>query len=445
MEFMEVILSLISKLVINFSFFPKIQPIMANKLAQEIVDHLDRPAQLEQLFQGHQEEFKSAFLGIYPSVKDQPIAQVWYHRLSYSSSKPQFGDKKEWILLGVFALIAGFLMQLPRIFQLPNEFYYTRNIGFVSFPFIAAYFARKQGFSSKAGQISLLLLAVSAIYINFLPGVPTSDTLILACINLPIFIWVLVGFNFLGNEWKSGAKRIEFLQYNGNLLIMVAVLLLAGGIFTGLTIGLFKLVDIYIEKWYFDYFVFSALPFIPILATYLVQNNPQLVNKISPIIANIFTPLVFVTLFGFLFALIYNKKDPYLDREFLMIFNVVLLGVMALIFFSVSEASKEKMGKFQLYTLTGLALLAVINNAIALTAIGFRLFEYGITPNRIAVLGSNILIMINLILVAKSLIQICRGEKDVSDLKRSLTSLFVYYALLLLFFIFFLPFIFQFK
>jgi len=418
---------------------------MANNLTQEIVDHLDQPAHLEQLYQINQKEFNSAFFDIYPSINHSLIAQVWYHRLKYSTSKSQFGNQKDWILLGIFALISALLMQLPRIFHLQNEFYYTRNIGFVSFPFIAVFFARKQGFSSKTALISLAILAISAIYINFLPGVPSSNTLILACINLPVFIWILVAYNFLGNDWKSSAKRIEFLQYNGNLLIMLAVLLLAGGIFTGLTIGLFKLIDIYIEKWYFDYFVLSVLPSIPILATFLVQNNPQLVGKISPIIAKIFTPLVLITLTGFLAALIFTRKDPYNDREFLLVFNIILLGVMALIFFSVSEASKEKIGKFQLTTLTGLALLAVINNAIALSAISFRLYEYGITPNRIAVLGSNILLMINLILVAKSLIQICRGKKDVSDLKSSLTSLFVYYGLLLLFFIFFLPIIFQFK
>jgi hypothetical protein len=226
---------------------------------------------------------------------------------------------------------------------------------------------------------------------------------------------------------------------------MTAILLLAGGLFSALSVGMFKLIDVSIENWYFDYFVLSTLPTVPILATFLVENNPQLVNKISPIIAKIFTPLVFVTLLGFLFALLFTGKDPYNDRDFLLVFNVILIGVMALIFFSVSEASKEPMSQFQVYTLTGLALLAIINNFIAVTAIGFRLFEFGITPNRISVLGSNILIMINLMWVAKSLLQICQGKQLVPELENSLTRLLPFFVVWAMVVIFILPFIFQFK
>ncbi|MFM6947690.1 MAG: hypothetical protein ACKOWQ_01630 [Aquirufa sp.] len=418
---------------------------MNQNLKQEIVNKQENPAELEQLYQSNKSAFKSAFLSVYTSLKDQSIAEVWHQRLTYQSNQSQFGEKKDWLMLGVFAIIAGFLMQLPRIFDWDQEFYYPRNIGFFAFPLVASYFASKYNFNTKPFKISLVIIAISAIYINLLPNVPTSNTLILASIHLPIFIWTLVGFNFVGHEWKSSAKRMDFLRYNGNLLIMTALLMLAGGIFTALTLGLFKVIDLPIEKWYFDYFVLSAIPSVPILATFLIQNNPQLVSKISPIIAKIFTPLVFITLLGFLIALIFSGKDPYNDRDFLMVFNVILLGVMALILFSISEASKEKISSFQLYTLTGLAILAIINNAIALSAIGFRLFEFGFTPNRIAVLGSNILIMINLVLVGKSLIQICQSKKQVSDLEKSLTSLFEFYVLWTIFVIFVIPFVFQFR
>ena len=419
---------------------------MENSTSQKILELIDKPLELEKLYHQNSSEFKSAFLSIYPSIQENPIAQVWKERLTFQHRENNlFGEEQDWIILGVFAIISALLMQFPRIFHFSNDFYYPRNIAFVAFPLIATYFARNQGFHSKAFQISLILMVICAFYINILPDVATSNTLVLACIHLPIFIWLLVGLNFVGNEWQSSFKRMEFLRYNGNLLIMTAVLVLAGGIFTALTIGLFKVIDLPIEKWYFDYIVLSALPSIPILATFLVQTNPQLVNKISPIIAKIFTPLVLITLTGFLFALIFTGKDPYNDREFLLVFNIILLGVMALILFSIGEASKDSIGKFQLFTLTGLALLAIINNGIALSAIGFRLLEFGSTPNRIAVLGSNMLIMINLLLVGKTLIEVCQGKKVVSDLEKSLTSLFVFYAIWILFVIFALPLIFQFQ
>jgi hypothetical protein len=419
--------------------------IMQQNIEQEIVNKLGQPAELESLYQAQPSEFKRAFFVVFESFKDQPVAQVWFHRLTYTSHKSPFGNQKDWMMLGIFALVSAFLMQFPRIFHFSNDFYYPRNIAFVSFPLIAIFFARNQRFPSTNFSISLALIAFSACYINLLPNLPTSNTLILACIHLPILVWSLVGLNYLGKDWKSSFHRMNFLRYNGDFLIMTAILLLAGGLFSALSVGMFKLIDVSIENWYFDYFVLSTLPSVPILATFLVENNPQLVNKISPIIAKIFTPLVFLTLLGFLFALLFTGKDPYNDRDFLLVFNVILIGVMALIFFSVSEASKEPMSPFQLYTLTGLALLAIINNVIAVTAIVFRLFEFGITPNRISVLGSNILIMINLIWVGKSLMLICQGKGLVSQLENSLTRLLPFFVVWAMVVIFILPFIFQFK
>ncbi|UJH92133.1 hypothetical protein LZ575_06015 [Antarcticibacterium sp. 1MA-6-2] len=107
-------------------------------------------------------------------------------------------------------------------------------------------------------------------------------------------------------------------------------------IMTGITIGLFSLIGINIEQFYFEYVVVFGLPAIPILGTYLTQTNPHLVGKISPVIARIFSPLVLVMLVIYLVAMLYSGKDPYNDREFLLIFNVLLIGVMAIIFFSVA-------------------------------------------------------------------------------------------------------------
>ncbi len=61
---------------------------------------------------------------------------------------------------------------------------------------------------------------------------------------------------------------------------------------TGITIGLFSLLGINIEQFYFENIVIFALPAVPILGTYLIQTNPQLVGKVSPVIAKIFSPLV---------------------------------------------------------------------------------------------------------------------------------------------------------
>ena len=336
-------------------------------------------------------------------------------------------------------------MQLPDLLSISHDFYFPRNISFIAFPGLAGFFAYKQGLSWKDVAAPFVILTFSVLFINFLPNNAASDTLMLSCIHLPILIWMVVGYVYCGAKFSVTSKRIEFLRFHGDLLVMSAVILLAGGLFTALTINLFGLIDIPIEDFYFRYLVVSVLPLVPLLATLIVQQNPTLVSKISPVIARIFTPLVTVMLLVFLGALIYTGKDPYNDRQFLLVFNGILIGVMALLVFSVSESTKASASQFQRLALVGLAFLAIIDNGIALSAIAFRLFELGITPNRLAVLGSNVLVLLNLILVTRQLIGLLKGDKNLGDVEAGMTRFLPYYALWAAIVSFVFPFVFSYQ
>ena len=76
---------------------------------------------------------------------------------------------------------------------------------------------------------------------------------------------------------------------------------------------------------------------------------------------------------------------------------------MALIFFSITEGLSTTMSKMEIGILFLLSLVTIVVNGIALSAILIRIMEWGITPNRTAVLGSNILILANLIIVSTKL------------------------------------------
>jgi hypothetical protein len=238
---------------------------------------------------------------------------------------------------------------------------------------------------------------------------------------------------------------MEFLRFHGDLVVMTAVIVLAGGLFTALTLNLFKLIEIDIQDWYFRYFVVSILPSVPLLATVLVRQNASLVSKISPVIARIFTPLVTITLALFLMAIISTGKDPYNDREFLLVFNGILVGVMALILFSLGEATKTNASRVHQYFLFALALLAIIDNGIALSAIGFRLLEFGISPNRLAVLGSNALVMVHLMIATRKLWRFLKGQNSIEEVELSLTSYLPIYSIWAAIVSFLFPLIFQFS
>lgn len=397
-------------------------------MKNRIIENLSNPENLEQIFRSDPATFTRAFHAVYPQIQTEIAAQIWFERLRKQSDEITWGAGKDWRFVGVIALLVAVFMQLPDILKISHDFYFPRNLALIAMPGLAAYFAFKQGLSPKALFIPMLIWLASILFINLLPN-QSSDTLILSCIHLPVLIWMLVGHIFSGGKLSNGSKRIDFLRFHGDLLVMSAVILLAGGLFTALTINLFHLVDIQIEDFYFRYLALSVLPSVPLLACLLVQQNPMLVSKISPVIARIFTPLVTVMLFIFLLAFLFSGKDPYNDREFLLVFNGILLGVMALLLFSVSEATKDSAAPFHRVSLVALALLAIINNGIALSAISFRLLELGLTPNRLAVLGSNLLVLLNLIFVLRSLIALLKGQKELVDVEASMTRFLPYYAL----------------
>lgn len=391
-------------------------------MKEEILKNLDQPSLLERLYRNNKTDFRKEFNLIYRDIQHHTAAQIWNERLNFVNDEISWGTKYELIFVIVASVIAGIIAKLPEIASIQADYYYPRNIGFIVFPLLTAYFAWKQKLRTRNLFLAAFMIIISAIYINILPDHGKSDTIILACIHLMLLLWAVTGFAFTGNRAKSYEKRLDYLRYNGDLAVMTAIILISGALLAAATLGLFELIEIKAENFYTQYIAIWGISAAPIVGTYLVRTNPHLVNKVSPIIAKIFTPLVLATLFVYLIAIIYTGKDPYNDREFLLIFNLLLAGVMALILFSVTGTSTSSSSGAGTFMLTGLSLLTIIVNGIALSAIIFRISAWGITPNRLAVLGSNILILTNLLIVTYQLIRLLRGITGKEKVENSIAS-----------------------
>jgi hypothetical protein len=409
-------------------------------MVSHIADLLDKPRELELLYRGNKAGFQREFDRIYPEISTHPVAQVWYERLNYSPVPPVTSGNYWFLIITCF--LAGFLAKLPDFFPIAEEFYYPRNIGFVVFPFLIATFVRQRNTPVRTLSFIGMLIALVCVWINVLPDTASSDTVILACIHVPLLLWSVLGFTFASNHT---GLRIEFLRYNGELLVMTGIILIAGGLLTAITLGLFELINLNIQEFYFRYIVIWGLASAPLVGTFLVQNQPQLVDKVSPVIARVFSPLVLITLIAYLTAVLYTGKDPYTDRDFLIVFNLLLIGVMAIVFFAVAERSGTRSGRFHLMVLTGIAVAAILVNGIALSAILFRIGEWGITPNRMAVMGGNILILINLLIVALRLLQTLLYQKPVLVVEESIARFLPIYAVWTCVVVFLFPLLFQFR
>ncbi len=413
-------------------------------MENEIRININNPKQLEKLYRNHKGAFTIAFNNIYQELTNEPTAQAWNERLNFKDEHITWGNKNEIIFIAVAAFIGGLIAKMPSFLGIEYDVYLSKNIGFVVFPMLTGYFIWKQQLSITKMVLPFILFIASAIFMNSLPYNEKSATFILSTIHLPIFLWSILGYAFVGGDLNNNQKKIAFLKFNGNFIVMTGLIFISGMVFTGITLALFELLKIDIQTFYFEQIAVWALAALPMLSTYLIQNYPELVNKVSPTIAKIFTPIVFITLLVFLITLMYTQKDIYNDRNFLLVFNIVLIGVMAIILFSLTEATNNTNSKFNLIILFGLAILAIIANTIALSAISFRLSEFGLSPNRLAVLGANLLIFIHLLLVSYGLFKNLKGKASIQDVEGYITFFIPAYAVWAAFVTFAIPFIFKF-
>lgn len=414
-------------------------------MKEEIIDNLDNPYQLEKLYRENKTAFRTEFNRLYPEIHENATARVWNERLNFGDEAVS-GEKDNDLTFAIFAaLIAGLIVKIPDLTAIPAEYFYQRHLAFIVFPLLAAFFYRKHKFQTKSLIIIITAFLLPVIYINLLPDNSESNTLILACIHLPLFLWSVLGYTFVGGDLSSFHKRLDFLRYNGDLVVMSTIILIAGVILTGITIGLFSLINIDIEEFYLNNIVIWGLAATPIVGTYLVQSNPHLVNRVSPVIAKVFTPLLLATLVVYLIAVIATGKDPYNDREFLIVFNFLLVGVMAIILFSITETSQHTGTKTWIFLLLCLSIVTIAANGIAISAILFRISEWGITPNRLAVLGGNLLILVNLLLVTIRLFKAMREKNAIENVVNSIAGFLPVYVVWTMIVTFVFPIIFHFK
>lgn len=410
-----------------------------------IVENIHNPAFLETVYRKDGAAFKHAFAEAYPIIKDELLAKAWYERLNSKQSDISWGIKNEWKVIALLAILIAVVALLPNFINVEQDIFYAKNVGFIVFPALMVYFVWKQHQPLNKLIAPLVISLVSALYINLLPIPLKSDSVSQAIFHLPLFLWVIFGYIFIGGDVSASGKKINFLRFNGDLLVLSGLMLIAGGLFTAITINLFEVLKVNITTIYFNYFVAIGLSIIPLFAAYLIENNGHLVHKVSPVIARIFTPLVTITLLIYLVTIFLTGTYPNANRDYLLLFNVLLIAVMALILFSLSEVAKHAQQKSNQIILWVLSVLAIIVNGIALGSILYRINDFGFTPNRLAVLGGDILILVNLLLVSFNLFKVAKGRVEVEKVESSIALFLPLYFVWTAFVTFGFPILFQYK
>ena len=413
-------------------------------MEQQILDHIHQPAELESLYRNNKARFAAAFLRLYPTIANNPIAETWKQRLSYSTPASfVFGSRKEIIWVMLLALVSGCIAHLPSWFSFSAPEFFAKHIGLIVFPALGIYFAIKKNMAIKQLLIPALVVIIAAIFINSIPSHINSETSLLSALHLPFLLWIITGYIFIGAKFSNSSASIHYLQHNGNWLVLSALMVITAFLFTALSVALFNLIGIDLASIYENYLLIWVLAALPIISTYFVFNNPQLVNRISPLIAALLTPVVVLTLFIFLISLAFSSKSIYTDRNFLLTFNIMLVAIMAIIFFSLTSTKRHHRSVLH-FLQTILALLAFVANAIALSAIVFRLADFVFTPNRMAILGANLLIFIHLAIISYQLVLSLRNNNTLLAVEASIIRWFPVYAIWTAIVVFLFPLFFHF-
>ncbi len=408
--------------------------------AQRILDSLDHPEGLEALYREDPASFRLAFDQAARAAPDSITLRVWAARLAYAQPAREPEIRRWRSALGL-ALVTGALVRLPAIW-LGDEWYYPRLGPSLVMLSLAAYFWLKHR-DRRTLIAGLALIATVAAYTALLPGY--TDSVVMALIHLPILSWAFVGLVFTGASWRDPQARIRYVRYNGELLILASLVALGGIVFSGITIALFEFISKNSGDWYARNAGVIGAAAVPVAGTYLYDAVFQRRTALAAVLVRVFAPLFLAMATTYLVVAFLSGHNPFLDRSFLITFNGLLLVVLGMTVFSIAERGEQTEVGWPDYVNAALLAVTLVIDLIALSAIVFRLSSYGLTPNRVVVLGANLVVMIHLARTCHAYLNLILGRTAPGGVRGAVASYLPIYAVWAALVSFVLPLVFRFS
>ncbi|POH66482.1 hypothetical protein C3B59_08150 [Cryobacterium zongtaii] len=305
----------------------------------------------------------------------------------------------------------------------------VRNLGLLVFPFLAAYFGWKRRLTVPVAATLVVSFAALAVLLNVYPFAAGGSTELLAALHAPVLLWMLVGLAYVGGRWRSDARRMDFVRFTGELAIYYTLLALGGAVLIGLTVAVLSAVRVdpgpVLTGWILPLTVPGAL----VVAAWLVEAKQNVVENIAPVLTRVFTPLTIIMLLAVLAVLGTAGGLGTVDRYLLILMNAILVLVLSLLLYSISARdSLARPGVFDVLQLV-LVIVALAVDAVMLTAMLTRITEFGFSPNKIAALGLNLLLMVHLVRAAWLTIGFLRGRRAFAALEHWQTRYLPIYGL----------------
>ncbi|MBC6446153.1 permease prefix domain 1-containing protein [Actinokineospora xionganensis] len=341
-------------------------------------------------------------------------------------------SRRDLLAMIVCAAGAAASIKAPELFGLSLEqdgAFYAPNLALFVLPWLAAFLAwRRQAGKAVIGVLAALF-ALGAVAANVYPLGDESQSVVLTGIHLPIALWFVVGLAYIADDLRAPRRRMDFIRFTGEWFVYYVLIGLGGGVLIAFLFGTFEAIGIspegFIAQWVAPCGAAAAV----VVAGWLVEAKQSVVENIAPVLTRLFTPLFTLALLAFLVAFAVTSGGIDVEREALILFDLLLVVVLALLLYSIS--ARDPLAPAGVFDKLQLALVvsALAIDVLVLMEITGRITEFGTTPNKAAALGENIILLANLAWSAWLMLRLVRGRTPFAALERWQTTYLPVYAL----------------
>lgn len=307
------------------------------------------------------------------------------------------------VMLG-FAALAAVLFGVARwaagLDDYTDGSWFFRDASLFVLPVLAAYFAVVRRMPMARALALLAVVVVLAVAVTLFPFESTPATGAIVAIHLPVVLWFVVGVAYVGGEVRASGRRMDFVRFTGEWAIYYALIALGGGVLMGLTSLILTPIAPDAVGDVILWIVPSGAAAAVVVAAWLVEAKKSIIENLAPVLTVIFTPLFAVMLLVSAVAYTVAGIGREFDRDLLTGFDVLLLVVVGLVVYGISARDSARAVRLMDALRLVAVVAAVLLDLLVLVSMLARVGEYGFTPNRVAALGLNILLLVNLAVTA---------------------------------------------
>jgi hypothetical protein len=327
--------------------------------------------------------------------------RLW-RQLVLSGREDEHAAANRWPEALLFAVAAAVTVQIARLvagFPSEEPSWLFRNASLLVIPFVAGWFARRRRLPLRHCLPTASAFVAAAIVINVYPYRHDAATEALAAAHMPVVLWFVVAHPYMGGTLRSHERRMDFVRFTGEWCIYYVLIALGGGVLMGLTAAILEPTGVDPER-VAEWVLPSGAAGAVIVAAWLVESKQRVVENMAPVLTMLFTPLfaVMLTVVAIVYAA--TGLGGAFDRELLGVFDVLMVVVLGLVLYGISAREPSQapgwMDRIQLAAVVSALLL----DAMVLASMAARIGDLGFTPNRVAAMGLNLILLVNLAVTA---------------------------------------------